>query len=77
MILAPSDMEGFQSETTIAQMQRLSESAPELTPRAWWRASDDRTVYRGAEETIEYIKDLMMKEQFDVSALMKWEHMVC
>jgi hypothetical protein len=45
---------------------------PELIPRAWWRASDDRTVYMGLDETLVYARDFLKKEMvnkgpFDVS----------
>jgi len=35
---------------------------PELIPRAWWRASDDRTVYYGLDETLVYVRDFLVKE---------------
>ncbi|KAG9017240.1 hypothetical protein FRB90_001258 [Tulasnella sp. 427] len=65
MILAPTDMAGFQSETTTAQLKKLSETDPEMTPRAWWRANDAKTVYWGTEESVEYAKRLMIEHQFD------------
>lgn len=67
MILAPADMQGFQSETTTAQLKKISETDPELTPRAWWRANEDKTVYWGTDESVEYVKKLMVEQQFDVS----------
>ncbi|KAG8988358.1 hypothetical protein FRB90_002801 [Tulasnella sp. 427] len=65
MILAPTDMAGFQSETTSAQLKKLSETDPEMTPRAWWRANDAKTVYWGTDESVEYAKKLMIEHQFD------------
>ncbi|KAG8939116.1 hypothetical protein FRC00_014173, partial [Tulasnella sp. 408] len=60
-------MDGFQSETTTAQLKKISETDHELTPRAWWRANEDKTVYWGTDESVEYVKKLMVEQQFDVS----------
>ncbi|KIO33931.1 hypothetical protein M407DRAFT_17198 [Tulasnella calospora MUT 4182] len=51
-ILAPADVQRFQSETTTAQLKQTSETDPELTPRAWWRANEDKTVYWGTDESV-------------------------
>jgi len=67
MILAQSDMEGFQSTTTISELLDNANSSPELTPRAWWRANADRTLYDGVDQSILHLRDILAKQRFDVS----------
>jgi len=62
LVLEPVDMPGFRESAA----PRSGASTPlDLVPRGWWRANEDRTVYHGAEESIQYIKELMIKEKFD------------
>lgn len=48
---------------------------PELIPRAWWRANEDRTVYQGVDDTLIYVRDFLKKQvaetgPFDVRSLL-------
>jgi Serine hydrolase (FSH1) len=35
---------------------------PELVPRAWWRANEEKTVYQGVNETLVYVRDFLKKQ---------------
>lgn len=59
------------------QVDPAAEVDPETIPRAWWRANDDKTVYRGVDETLVYVRDFLKKEvaskgPFDVSISLRF-----
>lgn len=37
----------------------------EILERCWWRSSDDRLVYHGLQESIEFIQSLWNSQEFD------------
>ncbi|KAG9038333.1 hypothetical protein FRB95_001745 [Tulasnella sp. JGI-2019a] len=62
-IILPAVTElGSSSRSTV---QSQSEQDPEATARAWWRSNAEKTHYSQLSESIEYLRDLMHKEQFD------------
>jgi hypothetical protein len=42
---------------------------PELLPRAWWRANEERTTYFGVDESLTFLREFLQKQEkpFDVS----------
>lgn len=70
MVLDLADLEGGNSTgSQQAALPSISDD-PEVIPRAWWRANEDRTVYRGVEGSVAAFKEVVAKEgPFDVSGL--------
>ncbi|KZS87751.1 FSH1-domain-containing protein [Sistotremastrum niveocremeum HHB9708] len=54
-----------------------SQADPELTPRAWWRANENRTTYYGIEDTLAYVKDYMAKQETPFHAVMGFSQGAC
>ncbi|KAF8320347.1 hypothetical protein DL93DRAFT_2073927 [Clavulina sp. PMI_390] len=40
-----------------------ADSPPELIPRAWWTANEDKTIYYNLDPTLVYIKTLLEKQE--------------
>ncbi|KAG8957519.1 hypothetical protein FRC03_010066 [Tulasnella sp. 419] len=70
IILAQADMEGFQSANTISSLLENAQTSPESTPRAWWRANADRTLYEGIETSVRSIRELMTRSEHRFDGIM-------
>jgi len=66
-ILLPSEMHG--SSTQIAQGEVPSEADTEAEPnlalRTWWKTNKERTVAKGLEESIMYLRDVLREGRYD------------
>ncbi|KEP48528.1 serine hydrolase [Rhizoctonia solani 123E] len=64
ILLQPADMpQAFASVEALDTVKAPPEE-PELQPRAWWRASQDKSVYYHVPETIEYLKNYLKDQRF-------------
>ena len=74
MVLQLADLAGWfpqnNTETDSADMGAAEDMAttedPALIPRAWWRSNKERTVYKGMEDSILMIRDVLRQRKFDV-----------
>ena len=62
-ILLPVDLGGSPSQYGAAEAEA---SDPALTPRAWWKANEDRTRYHGIDTSITYLRDILKADRYDV-----------
>lgn len=53
-------------EAAASNMSADDSSDPALTPRAWWRANAERTVMEGLERSLEFLKEILKNNTFDV-----------
>ncbi|KAF8756532.1 Serine hydrolase (FSH1) [Rhizoctonia solani] len=66
VLLQPADLpQSFASVEALDTVKAPPEE-PELQPRAWWRANLDRTVYYHVPETIEYLKNYLKDQRFNL-----------
>lgn len=42
-----------------------TDTDPALTPRAWWRSTDDKTRVAGVEKSLEMLKDVLRKDHYE------------
>jgi len=64
--LEPSDIPGHTLQLLqAAESFASTETDDSLTPRAWWRANEDKTVYYGLEGSLELFKEVLSKNKFD------------
>jgi hypothetical protein len=67
MVLQPVDLDGFSANELSASEASTTESDPTLTPRAWFRQSPDRTFARGLEDSLQILKDVLLRDHYVVS----------
>ncbi|KIJ41081.1 hypothetical protein M422DRAFT_75668 [Sphaerobolus stellatus SS14] len=66
-VLLVSDLPGHSLEWLQAAEANAAPSEPDdaLTPRAWWRANEDKTTYYGLEQSIELVRETLKKTRFN------------
>ena len=57
------DLDGSPAQYGAAEAEA---SDPALTPRAWWKANEDRTGYYGMETSISYLRDILKADRYEV-----------
>jgi len=67
MVLQPVDIDGFTANALDASEVTAAISNPGLTPRAWYRANPDRTVANGLEDTLQMLKEVLLRDHYVVS----------
>lgn len=71
IVLHPADIPNDSKEWLEAAASNNNNSTTEtdlaLIPRGWWRANVDRTVMEGLERSLEYLKEILKNDTFDVS----------
>ena len=68
IVLEPVDLGGINvTPDALNASEILQVQGPESIPRGWWKANHDKTVYTGVDKTIQTLKELLVKERFDVS----------
>ena len=50
----------------------IAETDPESPPRAWWKASKDRTKAFGLEESISVVRAALKERKFDVRSFLSF-----
>ncbi|KAF9243177.1 FSH1-domain-containing protein [Melanogaster broomeanus] len=65
IVLQPVDLDGFTANALGADEVTTATSDPTLTPRAWWKANPDRTVASGLEDSLEMLRDILRRDQYD------------
>ncbi|KAG8679306.1 large subunit of alpha-aminoadipate reductase, partial [Ceratobasidium sp. 423] len=65
IMLQPVDMPGGIASAEALDTIKAAPEEPELQPRAWWRANQDKTVYYHVAETIEYLKNYLKDQRFN------------
>ncbi|KAL0955690.1 hypothetical protein HGRIS_001914 [Hohenbuehelia grisea] len=65
IVLHPVDLSTFAANPQASLEALKSVDDPSATPRAWWRANDERTRAFGLEITLERLRDLLKREKFD------------
>ena len=65
-ILQPVDLQGFTSSSLGAEGTKPASTNPEDIPRGWWRTNPERTVAIGVEESLQTLKEVLMKDTYDV-----------
>lgn len=68
ILLKPADMPQSAGTAQALDTIQAPPDEPELQPRAWWKANSDKTVYYHVPETMEYMRNYLKNEKFDVSA---------
>lgn len=58
-ILKPADLPLDFGSLERPAVEVEKEPDPELIPRAWWRANEDRTIYWGIDESLIYVRDFL------------------
>ncbi|KAF9517426.1 hypothetical protein BS47DRAFT_1291075 [Hydnum rufescens UP504] len=61
-VMEPVTLQG-ESLSQISSNASYENDSPELRPRAWWFANDDKTVYRGHAEAFQYVRDFLAKTE--------------
>jgi hypothetical protein len=67
IVLQPVDLDGFTSSALGASEITAATSDPTLTPRAWYKANPDRTVAKGLEDSLQMLKDVLLRDHYVVS----------
>ena len=70
IVLHPVDLaDAFGTDLSSLGASEASQEDPALLPRGWWKANKDRTSSEGLESTVEYLRDTVKDQKFDVSLL--------
>ncbi|KAH0829154.1 serine hydrolase FSH [Lanmaoa asiatica] len=64
MVLQPVDLDGFMANALGASEVTTATSDPALTPRAWYKANPDRTVAKGLEDSLQMLKDVLLRDHY-------------
>ena len=67
MVLLPADLDGFTSSALGSSEITAATSDPTLTPRAWYKANPDRSVAKGLEDSLQMLKDVLLRDHYVVS----------
>ena len=67
MVLQPVDLDGFTSSALCGSEVTAATSDPVLIPRAWYKANTDRTVATGLEDSLQMLKDVLLRDHYVVS----------
>lgn len=77
-VLLPVDLSGFSSNSLgaaeVVVEKKPSEMDPTEIPRGWWRSNPERTRYDGVEESLKALKEILMKDRFEVSTTLINRH---
>lgn len=65
ILLQPTDMPQMSTSAQALDTIQASPEEPELQPRAWWRANQEKTQYYGVPQTVEYLRDYLKGQRFD------------
>ncbi|CAE6346996.1 unnamed protein product [Rhizoctonia solani] len=66
ILLQPVDMPQSAASVEALDTVKAPPEEPELQPRAWWRANSDKTDYYHVPETIEYLKNYLKDQKFNL-----------
>lgn len=67
LLLALADVHGSSPTLTEQQLRNSAEKSPESAMRTWWRYNHNTETWYAGEEALEAARDLLHREQFDVS----------
>jgi len=73
-ILKAADLAGF---GVSSYDSTASFDSPDLLPRAWWLANEDRTVYYGHLESIIYLRDFLAKQTTPFDGVLGFSQGAC
>ncbi|KAF9228441.1 FSH1-domain-containing protein [Gyrodon lividus] len=65
VVLQPVDLDGLTANALGASETTTATSDPTSTPRAWWKANPDRTVASGLEDSLQMLRDILRRDQYD------------
>jgi hypothetical protein len=69
ILLQPADLPQSAASVQALDSIQAPPEEPELQPRAWWRANTDKSTYFGVPQTMEYLKNYLKDQKFNVSGL--------
>lgn len=69
LVLQPADLAIFDSKAINAEETTPQSKNPEDIPLGWWKADPDRTKAVGLEESLLNLKEVLMKDTYDVCGL--------